>query len=76
MGAEKEEVLFKGLSEISFYCNLFLQFLYYRRINNRPKMVVSMPFCGALERSNNPYIESILETCVSENQKEIFAMWV
>ena len=32
--------------------------------------------CGALERSNNPYIESIVEPCVSKNQKEIFAMWV
>ena len=27
--------------------------------------------CGALERSNNPYIE-IVEPCVSKNQKEIF----
>ena len=32
--------------------------------------------CGALKRSNNPYIESIVETCVSKNQKEIFAMLV
>ena len=32
--------------------------------------------CGALERSNNPYIESIVEPCVSMNQKDIFAMWV
>ena len=39
-------------------------------------MVVSMLFCGALERSNNPYIESIVEPCVSKNQKEIFAMRV
>ena len=31
---------------------------------------------GALERSNNPYIESIVELCVSKNQKEVFAMWV
>ena len=28
-----------------------------------------MQSCGALERSNNPYIESIVETCVSKNQK-------
>ena len=76
-GAEKVEVLFKGLSEIylSWY-NLFLQFLYYWRRDNRLKTVVSMLFCGALERSNNPYIESIVEPCVSKNQKEIFAMWV
>ena len=32
--------------------------------------------CGALERSNNPCIESIVEPCVSKNQKGIFAMWV
>ena len=32
--------------------------------------------CGALERSNNPYIKSIVEPCVSKNQKTIFAMWV
>ena len=25
--------------------------------------------CGALERSNNPYTEAIVEPCVSENQK-------
>ena len=25
--------------------------------------------CGALERRNNPYIESIVEPCVSKNQK-------
>ena len=25
--------------------------------------------CGALERSNNPYTESIVESCVSKNQK-------
>ena len=27
--------------------------------------------CGALERSNNPYIESIMEPCVYQNQTEI-----
>ena len=32
--------------------------------------------CGALEKSNNPHIEPVVEPCVSENQKEIFAMWV
>ena len=35
-------------------------------------MVVSLLFCGALKRSKNPYIESIVEACVSKNQKEIF----
>ena len=31
--------------------------------------------CGALEKSNNPYIEPIVEPCVSKNQKEIFTIW-
>ena len=29
---------------------------------------------GALKRSKNPYIESIVEPGVSKNHKEIFAM--
>ena len=32
--------------------------------------------CGALETSNNPYIESTVEPFVSKNQKGIFAAWV
>ena len=32
--------------------------------------------CGALKRSNNPYIESIVEPSVFKNQKRVFAMWV
>ena len=40
------------------------------------KTVVSIPSSGALERSDNPYIESIVESCVSKNQKEILARWV
>ena len=43
---------------------------------NDLKTVKSMLSCGALKRSNNPYIESIVELCVSKNQKEIFAMLV
>ena len=31
---------------------------------------------GALDRSNNPYITSIVLPCVSKNQKEISTMWV
>ena len=38
--------------------------------------VVYMLFCGALERSNNPYIESILESFAPKNLKEILTMWV
>ena len=29
-----------------------------------------MLYCGALERSNNPYIEQIVEPCVSKNQRK------
>ena len=35
-----------------------------------------MQSCDAIERSNNSYIESIVEPSVSQNQKGIFAMWV
>ena len=31
--------------------------------------------CRALERSNNLFIESIVEFCVSKNQKRIFTVW-
>ena len=74
-GAEKGEVLFRGLSEIYLSCyNLFLQFLYWQRRNNSLKTLLYMLSCGALEWSNNPYIESIVEPCVSKNEKGIFAM--
>ena len=53
--------------------NVFLQFLYYRRkIKRLRETVVSiyaMLSFRALERSNNPFIESIVEFCVSKNQK-------
>ena len=66
-----------GLSGIYLSCyNLFLQFLYYRRGNKRLKTVVFVLSCGALDRSNNPYIESIVGPCFSKNRKEIFAVWV
>ena len=32
--------------------------------------------CGALERSKNPCIESIVEACVSQNHKDILTMEV
>ena len=49
-----------GLSEIYLSCfNLFLQFLGYRRENKRLETAVPMLSCGAIERSNKPYIESI-----------------
>ena len=42
---------------------------------NHLETIVSMLFCGALERSNNPYKESIVASCVSQNQEKILAMW-
>ena len=47
--------------EIYVSCyNVFLQFLYYRVRNKRlGKTIVSMLPCRALERGNNPYIESM-----------------
>ena len=55
----------------------------YRRRNKRLRncfIVLMFHFyifsCVALEKSNSPYKESILETCVSQNHKEILAMWV
>ena len=50
-----------------------MQFLYTEKETNDIKTVVSILSCGALE-SNNPYIESIMESCVSQNQKEILAV--
>ena len=43
---------------------------------NDLETVVYMPICGALERSNNPYIESILESFAPKNLKEVLTMWV
>ena len=67
--------MFRGLSEIYLSC-YNLQFFYYRRRNKRLKLAVSMLSCGSFERSNSPYIESIVEPCVSKNQNKIFQMWV
>ena len=81
-GTKKVKVLFRGLIEIYLSCyNLILQFflaITYLMLQRRKRLrtVVSMTSCGALERSNNPYMESIVEPCVSKNQKEIFVMWV
>ena len=38
------------------------------KINNL-ETVASVLSCVSLERSNNPYIESIVESCISKNQK-------
>ena len=76
-GISKSSV-WEAAYEIYLSCyNLFLQFFYYKRRNKLLReTVVSMPSCGALERSNTPYIESIVEPCFSKNQKGIFAMRV
>ena len=38
------------------------------------KTAVHVLSCGALERSKNPCIESIVEACVSQNHKDILTM--
>ena len=43
---------------------------------NKLETVASMLSCGALERSSNSCRESIVESCVSKNQKEILAVLV
>ena len=45
------------------------------KINDLEKLLYLLS-CGALERSHNPYIESVVEPSVYKNQKGIFAMWV
>lgn len=57
---------------IAYFCSSPI----YRRRNNELEIVVSMLSCGGLERNNNPYIESIMEPFISQNQKEILSMWV
>ena len=68
-GAEKVEVLFTGLSEIYLFA-ITLQFLYYRRRNNRLKAGVPMLSYSVLERSNNPYIHKVFKKFKSLIQKE------
>ena len=77
MGCQKSKILFTGLREIYLSCyNLFLQFLNSRRGNKRLKTVLPMLSWSALERSNNPYIASIVGPCLSKNHREIFAVSV
>ena len=79
-GIIKVKVLSRRLSVKSILLaiyNVVLQFLHYRRRNKRHReTVVSMLSCGALERSNNPYIESTVEPFVSKNQKGIACVCV
>ena len=55
---------------------IFAALKYTEEEINDSETVVSMLPCGALQRSNNLYIESIVEPCVSKNQKEILTMRV
>ena len=50
--------------------------MYAEEETNNLKTVISMLSFGALERSNNSYIKTIVELCVSKNQKEMITMWV
>ena len=72
-----KKVYFRG-TECGIYLscyNLFFQFLYYRRRETLRNCCI-YAVLRFLERSNNTYIESIMEPCVSKNQRGIFAMWV
>ena len=53
-----------------------MQFFYTEEEISNLEAVVPMLFCGALERSNNPYIKPIVEPSVFKNQKEILGMWI
>ena len=53
-----------------------MQFFYTEEEISNLEAVVPMLSCGALERSNNPYIKSIVEPSVFKNQKEILGMWI
>ena len=62
MGCQKSRSFVWGAEwNISFCYNLFLQFLYYRKRNNRLKTGVSMLSYSVLERSNNPYIRKVFK---------------
>ena len=72
----KVKILLEGLG-VSFLLQLSLAYVMYteEEINNL-KTVISMLSFGALERSNNSFIKTIVELCVSKNQKEMITMWV
>ena len=67
------------LHPVTYFCSSYIT---EGEINDLEKLlylcylVVSIYVSGALERSNNSYIESIVETCISMNQRGMFAMWV
>ena len=55
---------------------LFAVLIFTEEEINHLETAVYMLFCGALERSNNPYIESILEPFAPKNLKETLTMCV
>ena len=82
IGWQKRKCLVYGTEwNISFVITYFWSsYITEEEINTcekkQNKTVVSMLSCGALGRSNNPYIESIVGPYFSKNQKEIYAVWV
>ena len=57
---------------ITYFCN---SFIIEEEINDLEKLLYLYDPVVLL-RSNNPYIESIVEPCVSKNQKGVLAMGV
>ena len=57
---------------ITYFCSSAI----YRGRNSDLQSIVSMLLCRAFERSNNPYLEPIMEPGVSKDQKEILSMCV
>ena len=55
---------------------LFAVLLYTEEEISDLQSIVSMLLCRALERSNNPYLEPIMEPGVSKDQKEFLSMCV
>ena len=55
---------------------LFAVLLYTEEEISDLQSIVSMLLCCALERSDNPYLEPIMEPGVSKDQKEILSMCV
>ena len=71
----KSFCLWGWVKYISCYNFFFLQFLYYRRWNKHLKRLCLCSLVVLL-RGNNSYMESIVGSCFSRNQKQIFAVWV
>ena len=59
-----------------FLLLIFAVLLYTEEEVSDFQSIVSMLLCRAFERSNNLYLEPIMEPGVSKNQKEILSMCV